>query len=115
MCNGALGNRLELEYKKVLRVIGMDFCHTEIRILRQRLGWSQAEMARQMGCTADLIQSWENGKVIPDSDALNQLRYLHDHVELKSHRLQQTPLAEKEMQTRGVGQLTHDDLLKDFQ
>lgn len=114
MHKAALGFSPELPYKLISRVI-MDFNHTKIRTLRQRLGWSQAEMARQMGCSAELIQSWESGSGAPDSEALNQLRYLHDHVELKSHRMQQTPLAEKEMQTRGVGQLTHDDLLKDFQ
>ena len=89
--------------------------NTDIRTLRQRLGWSLAEMARQMGCTTGLIQSWENGDVVPDADALNQLRYLRDHVENKSHLMQQVPLAEKEMETRGVAQLTHRDLLDDIQ
>jgi transcriptional regulator with XRE-family HTH domain len=89
--------------------------HTEIRTLRQRLGWSVAEMARQMGCTTVLIQSWETGASHPDSDSLNQLRYLCDHVESKSHLISQTPLAEREMETRGVAQLTHRDLLEDIQ
>ncbi len=93
----------------------MSLNHTEIRTLRQRLGWSLAEMARQMGCTTVLIQCWESGSQRPDADCLNQLRYLRDHVESKSHMTSQAPIAEREMESRGVGQLTHRDLLKDLQ
>lgn len=93
----------------------MSITNTDIRTLRQRLGWSLAEMARQMGCTTALILAWEAGETVPDPEALNQLRYLRDHVENKSHLIQQVPLAEKEMETRGVAQLTHRDLLDDIQ
>lgn len=93
----------------------MSLNQNEIRTLRQRLGWSLAEMARQMGCTTDLIQAWEKGDCRPDPDGLNQLRYLRDHVESKSHTLSQVPLAEREMESRNVAQLTHRDLLDDFQ
>ena len=91
----------------------MNFDNQEIRNLRQRLGWSQAEMARQMGCSADLIQKWESGVSIPDSDALNQLRYLRNHVEANSEQMAQRPQLEKELESRRVAQLTHRDLLKD--
>lgn len=70
-------------------------------------------MARQMGCSAQLIQEWEAGRAPPDGEALNQLRYLQDSVERMSERLAQEPTAEWEMETRGLGQLTHRDLLKD--
>jgi len=93
----------------------MSLNSTDIRTLRQRLGWSLAEMARQMGCTMALVQSWETGAARPDADGLNQLRYLRDHVESKSQVLSQTPLAEKEMESRKVAQLTNRDLLEDLQ
>lgn len=93
----------------------MGLNHTEIRTLRQRLGWSVAEMARQMGCAVAKIQSWEDGSERPGPDCLNQLRYLRDHVESKSHLVSQAPVAEREMETRKVAQLTHRDLLKDLQ
>ncbi len=93
----------------------MNWNNVEIRTLRQRLGWSLAEMARQMGCTTVLIQAWERGTSRPDSDCLNQLRYLSDHAESKSNLISQTPLAEREMETRRVAQLTHRDLLDDIQ
>lgn len=87
----------------------------DIRTLRQRLGWTMAEMARRMGCTSVLIQAWENGSIQPDPEAMNQLHYLQFHVEKKSHQVSQTPVAEKEMESRGVAQLTHRDLLEDIQ
>jgi transcriptional regulator with XRE-family HTH domain len=93
----------------------MGFDCKEIRTIRQRLGWSQAEMARQMGCTADLIQKWEAGTMSPDFDAVNQLRYLENHIEQNSERTAQKPLVEVEMESRRVEQLTHRDLLKDIQ
>jgi transcriptional regulator with XRE-family HTH domain len=91
----------------------MSFNNQDIRSLRQRLGWSVAEMARRMGCSSELIGRWETGASQPDSEALNQLRYLRNLVEASSEHIQQNPLVEKEMESRRVVQLTHRDLLKD--
>lgn len=90
----------------------MSFSGPDIRTLRQRLGWSLAEMARQMGCTTELIQTWEAGAQVPDFEALNQLRYLLNQVDLTSDHIAQKPYVEIEIEKRGVGQLTHRDLLK---
>ncbi|HMN67360.1 MAG TPA: helix-turn-helix domain-containing protein [Bdellovibrionales bacterium] len=91
----------------------MSFKNTDIKNLRQRLGWSVAEMARQMGCGVDLIQKWEAGDLTPDSDALNQMRYLRNHVEVNSDKIAEKPIVENEIKSRRVSQLTHRDLLKD--
>jgi len=88
---------------------------TKIRTLRQRFGWSVAEMARRMGCKTRLIQAWEQGASKPDHEALNQLRYLQNHLESYSEQIAQKPMVEKAMEERHVAQLTHRDLLKDFQ
>lgn len=87
---------------------------SDIRHLRQRLGWSMAEMARQMGCTTDLIGRWEAGQIAPESEAVNQLKYLQGYVEQNSERVRQSPEAEDRMETRGLSQLTHRDLLNDL-
>lgn len=92
----------------------MKFSGLEIRNLRQRLGWSIAEMARRMGCNSNLIQQWECGELLPDHDAVNQLCFLQNHVESSSDQVAQRPAVEKELQSRGVAQLTHRDLLKDI-
>ena len=95
----------------------MSFSAPDIRTLRQRLGWSMAEMARQMGCTTVLIQAWESGASIPDFEALNQLRYLRNQVEMTSEHIAQNPQVESELERRRVSQLSHRvvvrDLLKD--
>ena len=91
----------------------MSFNGSDIRLLRQRLGWSLAEMARQMGCGTELLKKWESGSTEPDSDALNQLRYLRNHVDSYNEQISQKPQAEREMDVRNVAQLTHRDLLKD--
>ncbi len=91
----------------------MSFNGSDIRNLRQRLGWSVAEMARQMGCSTNIIQIWENGVQQPDFEAINQLRYLRNQVETTSDHIAQKPVAENEMEKRRISQLTHRDLLKD--
>lgn len=89
----------------------MSFNGQEIRKLRQRLGWSLAEMARQMGCSTELVNNWETNGVRPDADSLNQLRYLSFYVETYSDQISQQPHAEQEMEDRRVSQLTYRDLL----
>ena len=70
-------------------------------------------MARQMGCSTNLIQVWETGGQVPDFEALNQLRYLRNQVEMTSEHISQKPQVENEMENRRVSQLTHRDLLKE--
>lgn len=70
-------------------------------------------MARRMGCTSELVARWESGEVVPDPEALNQLRYLRNHVESYNDQIAQRPQLEREMESRRVAQLTHRDLLKD--
>lgn len=87
---------------------------SDIRCLRQRLGWSVAEMARQMGCSTALIGQWEAGAAHPEAEALNQLKYLQGYVDHNSERTRQCPEAEDRMETRNLSQLTHRDLLNDI-
>jgi transcriptional regulator with XRE-family HTH domain len=82
----------------------------DIKLLRQRLGWSVAEMARRMGCAAELVFQWERGKQSPDSEILNQMQYLENYLTSYSERIAQTPLAEKVMSESSLSQLTHRDL-----
>lgn len=83
----------------------------DIRQLRQRLGWSAAEMARRMGCSVELIAAWESGHQSPEPEVLNQMEYLDSHIRSYSEKISQTPMAEKIMQDDHLSQLTHRDLL----
>lgn len=85
----------------------------DIRTLRQRLGWSVAEMARRMGCTTELITQWEAGAQKPESESMNQLQHLRDHADGNSERIREKPVVEVRMENGRLSQLTHRDLLKD--
>ena len=89
----------------------MNLNSSEIRRLRQRLGWSLAEMARRMGCSCDLINAWEAGTLKPEPEACGQLQSLNHHVESHAARLHQEPTAEVHMAAHGLGQLTGRALL----
>jgi transcriptional regulator with XRE-family HTH domain len=79
----------------------------DIKQLRQRLGWSVAEMARRMGCSTDVVGAWENGHQSPDPDVLNQMLYLENYLHSYCERILQKPLAEKVMHDSQLSQLTH--------
>ena len=83
----------------------------DIKQLRQRLGWSVAEMARRMGCSAELVNAWETGRLSPDGDVINQMQYLDSFQISYSERISQTPMAEKVMNDDRLSQLTHRDLI----
>ncbi len=93
----------------------MKFKGHEIKTLRQRLGWSLAEMARRMGCNTQVIENWESSLIVPDADAINQLCYLLNYVESNADQIVRKPQIEREMEERRMAQLTHRDLLKDLQ
>ena len=46
----------------------------EIREIRYKLGQSQSEFAAMIGVTPPTLQSWEEGKRLPDGPALALLR-----------------------------------------
>ncbi|HEV8580137.1 MAG TPA: helix-turn-helix transcriptional regulator [Thermoanaerobaculia bacterium] len=43
--------------------------------LRQRKGWSQTELAQQLGVSLDRVSSWERGRYLPAIDGLLALRW----------------------------------------
>jgi transcriptional regulator with XRE-family HTH domain len=86
------------------------FTGSEIKKLRQRLGWSVAEMARRLGCDSELIHAWECGSSRPDNDALNQMHSLQQYADANSHQTAQKPQLEKETETRQLSQMNRHDL-----
>lgn len=46
----------------------------DVREIRYRLGQSQSEFASMIGVTVPTLQSWEEGKRLPDGPALALLR-----------------------------------------
>jgi len=48
--------------------------HEDVRQIRYKLGQSQSEFATMIGVTLPTLQSWEEGKRLPDGPALALLR-----------------------------------------
>lgn len=93
----------------------MHWTADEIRKLRYRLGWSQAEMARCLKQEAALISSWEAGRNVPSNECGNLLLSILHQAESNAEKVQRRPIAEVAMHDRGLSQI-HDleviDLLK---
>ena len=86
----------------------------DLKTIRQRLGWSMAEMARRMGGDVALITAWETGEQTPGADVINQFKFLMTHLDWTSTQIAQAPAAEVRMEEGGLSQVTHRDLLKDL-
>ena len=44
----------------------------KIKMLRKEKGWSQYQLGEKVGVHEKHVSKWENGKVIPGSDALKK-------------------------------------------
>jgi len=60
--------------KEQLRQLGAIVRGDEVRSIRYRFGQSQPEFATMIGVTVPTLQSWEEGKRLPDGPALALLR-----------------------------------------
>jgi transcriptional regulator with XRE-family HTH domain len=82
----------------------------KVRELRLRIGWSQAEMARQLGCDIGLIRDWEfDDAEIPFGPSLS-LTVIHHSVEANSENVSQRALSQVVMKNLGVCQIDGHDL-----
>ncbi len=85
----------------------------DILQLRRRLGWTRAELGFRMGCRSEIIEMWESGKLIPELEAINQLKVLLSQVEALSERVQQTPLTDLRLSELGLSQFNRCDHFKE--
>jgi len=53
----------------------------EIRALRERLGWSQEQMAQRLGVSFTTVNRWERGRFRASPLAERELRRLRDAQE----------------------------------
>ena len=52
-----------------------------IAVLRNNIGFSQAQLAQRLGVTSQAVSKWECGTAIPDIDLLLELSHLY-HVSI---------------------------------
>jgi transcriptional regulator with XRE-family HTH domain len=89
----------------------MNFTAQEIKQLRSRLGWSQAELARQMKTELACISAWELGTTPLDEQYRNRFAQIFHQAELNADRIQRRPIAEIIMRDRGLSQIHDFDVL----
>ncbi len=58
----------------------------KIKELRQRFGWSQERLARELGMSFCTVNRWEQGKAHPSPMALRGLRRLEEHGDSEESR-----------------------------
>ncbi len=82
----------------------------EIRQLRLRLGWSQAELARHLGCRQQTVSEWETDSYVPQNAYSKLLDLLHEHSQVHSDQVSRRPVAEAVMKQVGFSQITGDEI-----
>lgn len=85
----------------------MNFTADDIRHLRSRLGWSQAEMARFLNLELKTVAAWEVGSQALGDEHRNALILIYHQAESLSEKVQRRPIAEVMMKSRGLSQI-HD-------
>ncbi len=83
----------------------------EIRGLRCRLGWSQAELARHLQTELFTVMNWETGRLVPLGDHLSRLARISQTAEVNADRMQRRPIAESLMREQGLSQIHDLDVL----
>jgi putative transcriptional regulator len=70
------------------KVFNMDNIVNKLKLCRTRKGWTQEQLARQMGVTLNTVQRWESAKTYPSPLAMDKLSVLfkevldHDQIKL---------------------------------
>lgn len=88
----------------------MDWNGNTVRQLRQRLAWSQAELARRLGCTLEALSQWELNNIAPFEDVTEHLNVLQRHLDSHCDRLARGPVAEALMAYLNLTQIHSDDV-----
>lgn len=82
----------------------------EVRELRWKLGWSQAEFARQLGCLQKLINEWEVGLHQPSQIHLEMLSRLEGESDIYTGRIQREAVADAFLEEQKASQITHSEV-----
>jgi DNA-binding transcriptional regulator YiaG len=101
---------IELEINALPPHLGNKWDGDRIRHLRCRLGWSQADMARRLGCRQQTVSEWETNVYQPQNAYSKLLDMMLNDVDAYAHQITQGPLTEMVMRDRGIAQVGSGDL-----
>ena len=86
----------------------------QLKDLRYRLGWSQAEMARHLECGVEAVFDFETGRSQPSDSHRQILVQIYTNAESNSERVQRRPVAEVIMHDRGLTQIHDFDVIENI-
>lgn len=86
-----------------------------IKSLRQRLGWSQAELSRRLQCASSEIDQWETGKSTPSTKLSSELLLLSKQAEACSHEVRTAPIAENICDQKALGQIEFSEIKEEIE
>jgi ribosome-binding protein aMBF1 (putative translation factor) len=82
----------------------------EIKNLRQRLGWSVADLARRLSCSVDYLLQLEAGRAAPSESEAEQFHVLSSHLNDYNDQLKRAPTADVALDRLGFEQIHRDRL-----
>lgn len=85
----------------------MTWTASEIRQLRYRMGWSQAEMARSLKLELATVTAWETGRSEVGEEHRSALIMIMNQAESNAEKVQRRPISEVIMKDRKLSQI-HD-------
>lgn len=87
------------------------FAASEVRPLRYRMGWTQSELARSVGCNIELVAAWETGSAQPTSEHETTLIRFMQSAQSNAEKIQRLPAAEDLMTRRNLSQIHDSEVL----
>jgi ribosome-binding protein aMBF1 (putative translation factor) len=83
----------------------MDWNPNQIKKLRKRMGWSQADLAQKLALDCKTVQSWEEGFSCPLDFQLSGLEMISRQADQSAQDLSQSTVAEMQMEQQNLGQV----------
>lgn len=74
----------------------------KIKGLRQRLGWSQSDLARRMACESKYVRDWEEQAATPDATQTQTLEMIFQQAEVIALEMTQSVQAEVTIQQNSL-------------
>jgi DNA-binding transcriptional regulator YiaG len=83
----------------------------EVRMLRYRMGWSRAELARTLECDLAHVHEWERGRRLPDESQCRKLTQFQHQAEQNADSVSRRPVAEALMNDRNLSQIHESEVI----
>lgn len=87
----------------------------EIKSLRLRLGWSQADLARRLSCASTDVEAWEKGEITPAAGVINAMFLLVKQADVCSHEVHVSPLAESHCDQHALAQVEFSEIKEEIE